>query len=475
MNGWIEYLILIFLILLNAFFAASELAIVSSRKTRIKQMAEEGSRRARAVMRLSENPSRFLATIQVGVTLAGFFASAFGAVSLSHALESAFQQVSFLAPAASTLSFILVTVLIAFVTLLFGELVPKTLAVGASERIALAVAGPIEIIAKVAAPLIAFLTATTNLIVRLLGGRHKAVSSTVSQEEIVSMVTTGQEEGIFQPQQEEFIRRVFDFSEKRVREVMVPRLDMVMLNAEMTLQEAAPEILQSDYSRYPIYTETRENITGEIFSKDILRAYMSGQTQLKLGDIARKPLFVPESKHVPELFTELQKSRNHMALVIDEYGSVAGLVTLEDLLEEIVGEIQDEFDHEENMFAPVGENEFSLSGRLSLFDLTQELKMDLGLEEAGESLEVDTIAGLVMAELKHIPTPGETVRLPINREVREDVEEEYRQTLVNLPTAVNLTVMEMDGLRIKRVLLKIEYPEPASQEQTPPVVSDQPV
>lgn len=475
MNGWIEYLILVFLILLNAFFAASELAIVSSRKTRIKQMAEEGSRRARAVLRLSENPGRFLATIQVGVTLAGFFASAFGAVSLSNALESAFKQVAFLTPVASTLSFILITVLIAFVTLIFGELVPKTLAVGAAEKIALAVAGPIEIIAKVAAPLIAFLTATTNLIVRLLGGRHKAVTSTVSQEEIVSMVTTGQEEGIFQPQQEEFIRSVFDFSEKRVHEVMVPRLDMIMLDAELTLQEAAPEILESDYSRYPIYSETRENITGVIFSKDILRAYLGASTQLKLRDMARKPLFVPESKHVPDLFTELQKSRNHLAVVIDEYGSVAGLVTLEDLLEEIVGEIQDEFDHEESPITQVAENEYILSGKTSLYDLHQTLKLDLGLVEAGERLDVDTIAGLVLAELKHIPAAGETVRLPINREVREDVAEEYRQSLLNLPTAVCLTVIEMDGLRINRVSLKIEYPVPEAPEGMPPAISDQPI
>lgn len=472
MDGWIEYLILILLILLNAFFAASELAIVSSRKTRIKQMADEGSRNARAVLRLSENPSRFLATIQVGVTLASFFASAFGAVSLSNTLESLFKQVSFLTPVAGTLSFIVVTILIAFISLLFGELVPKTLAVQAADQIALVVARPIEIIAKVAAPLIAFLTAAANLIVRLLGGKRRTTAATVTQEEIVSMVTTGQEEGIFQPQQEELIRSVFEFSEKRVREVMVPRPDMVMLEAGLTLQEAAPEILESDYSRYPIYDENRENVTGVVFSKDILRAYLSDTTGLKLSDIARQPLFVPETKHISELFAELQKSRNHMAMVIDEYGSVAGLVTLEDLLEEIVGEIQDEFDHEESLITQVGENEYILSGRTSLFDLGQEFKIDLRLEEAGARLEVDTIAGLVMAELKHIPTPGETVRLPVKREVREDVDDEYRQSLVKLPAAVVLTVEEMDGLRIEKVRLKIEYPEAALPEGTAPVASD---
>ena len=330
MNGWLEYIILLVLILVNSFFAASELAIVSSRKVRIKQMAEDGSRRARAVLRLSENPSRFLATIQVGVTLASFFASAFGAVSLSNTLESFFKQFSFLASFAGTFSFIIVTILIAFVTLLFGELVPKTLAVGAAEQIALMVARPIEILAKIAAPLVAFLTGTTNLIVRALGGKTKAGTASVSQEEIVSMVVTGQEEGVFQPQQQELIRSVFDFSEKRVREVMVPRLDMVMLDAALTLHDATPEILDTDYSRYPLYSDTRENITGIIFSKDILRAYATGTAQRRLAELARPPLFVPESKHVSELFADLQKSRNHLALVVDEYGSVSGLVTLED-------------------------------------------------------------------------------------------------------------------------------------------------
>src|SRR5690349_15664305 len=194
MDGWIEYLILILLILLNAFFAASELAIVSSRKVRIKQLADEGSRKARAVIRLSDNPSRFLATIQVGVTLASFFASAFGAVSLSNTLESVFKGIDFLAPAAGTISFIIVTILIAFISLIFGELVPKTLAVESADRIALVVARPIEMLSKIAAPLVAFLTAITNLVVRLLGGKRKATTSTVSQEEIVSMVSTGQEE-----------------------------------------------------------------------------------------------------------------------------------------------------------------------------------------------------------------------------------------------------------------------------------------
>ena len=457
MGNWLEYFILILLILLNAFFAASELAIVTTRKTRIKQLADDGSRRARAVLRLSDNPSRFLATIQVGVTLTGFFASAFGAVSLVSALEATLRSVSFLAPAASTLAFIIVTVVIAFITLIFGELVPKTLAVEAAESIALAVARPIELIARLASPIIVFLTGTTNLIVRVLGGKRKVSTPTVTQEEVVSMVSAGQEEGIFQPQQEEFIRSVFDFSEKRVREVMIPRVDMTLLDASMPLKEAARIMAENDYSRYPVYSGERENITGVVFSKDVLRCYAQNQTNLTLSEIARPAVFVPESKQVANLFTELQNSRTHLAIVIDEYGGVAGLVTLEDLLEEIVGEIQDEFDHEDNVLTPSGENEYLVNGRVSLYDLNQELKLELGREESGEKLDVDTLGGFMMAELKHIPVDGETVRLELSRPPVEDQEEMPEPHPVT-PEAVSLTVLQMDGRRVDKVKLKLEYP-----------------
>ncbi len=459
MGSWLEYLILVLLVLMNAFFAASELAIVSARKTRIKQLADEGSRRARAVLRLSDNPGRFLATIQVGVTLTGFFASAFGAVSLSSSLESTLKGVDFLAPIASTLAFITVTIVIAFFTLIFGELVPKTLAVEAAERIALAVARPIELIARIAAPIIAFLTGTTNLVVRLLGGKRKASTPTVTQEEVVSMVTAGQEEGIFQPQQEELIRSVFDFSEKRVREVMVPRLEMTMLDATLRVGEAAPSIIESDYSRYPIYSQERENIIGVIFSKDVLRCYVQGRTNLTLAEIARPPLFVPESKFISELFTELQNSRSHLAVIIDEYGGVAGLVTLEDLLEEIVGEIQDEFDHEENILISVGEHDYIVDGRASLYDLNQELKLDLGRMENGERLDVGTLGGFLMAELRHIPEPGETFRVNILKRENDDADYDIsHKAASNEPDAIVLTVLEMDGRRVSKVDLKLEYP-----------------
>ncbi len=461
-----EYLILILLVLLNAFFAASELAIVSTRKTRIKQLADEGRRGARSVMRLSDNPSRFLATIQLWVTLAGFFTSAYGAVSLSNSLAETLKQIEFLRPAADTLAFILVTVLVALFSLIFGELVPKTLAVEAAESIALAVARPIEWLARVGAPIIAFLTAITNVVVRLFGSRRRSGISTVTQEEVVSMVTAGQEEGIFHAQQEEMIRSVFDFSEKRVREVMRPRPDIFMLEAQQPLNQAAATSAESDYSRYPIYSGDRENITGVVYAKDVLRCFAKGRTNTTVGEIARPPVFVPESKQVSELFTELQTSHTHLAVVIDEYGGVAGMVTLEDLLEEIVGEIQDEFDHEENILTPDGANQYIVNGRVSLFDLNQELDLNLGRDPNGVKLDVDTLGGFLMAELKRIPVTGDVFRHEFAGQENNEDEGEYPTSSPSKvrPLAVSLEVLEMDGRRVGKVRLVLEYLEETDGE-----------
>ena len=462
-----EYLILVILVAINAFFAAGELSIVSARKVRIRQLAEDGNRSARSVLRLSDNPSRFLATIQLGVTLTAFFASAFGAENLVGTFEGWFRGFGLDTGTAHLIGFIVETILVAFFTLIFGELVPKTLAVEAAESVALFSARPIEFVARLATPFIAFLTGFTNLIVRLLGGKRKVNTPSVTQEEVVSMVTAGQEEGVFEVQQEEMIRSVFDFSEKRVREVMRPRPDMHMVDAAQTIRQAAPIIAESDYSRYPVFNENREIIVGIVFAKDVLRAFVAGQTEQTVHQIIRPPVFVPESKHVSELFTELQNSRSHMAIVIDEYGSVAGLVTLEDLLEEIVGEIQDEFDHEESELTRVGTNEYIVNGQVSLLDLNEELDLELGLDEDGERLDVDTLGGLVMAELKHIPSAGESVRIElVGPDDGNDDDDEYGRDRPPEAQAVELRVLEMDGLRISKVNLKVEYP--ALPETNPP-------
>jgi putative hemolysin len=444
---------------LNAFFAGSELAIVSARKTKMKQLAEEGNSQARAVLRLSDNPRRFLATIQVGVTLSGFFASAFGAISLVRVFESLFLQIPFLSEGASTIAFILVTVVIAFITLIFGELVPKTIAVESADNIALVTARPIELIAKIAAPIVGFLTGTTNLVVRLLGVKRRVETQTVTSEEILSMVMTGQHEGVFAAKETEILRGAIEFKEKRVREVMIPRPDTMFLNARQSVGQVIEEVLEGGYSRYPVYDGTQDNVVGVVYTKDILRLFSQGkQNDTLVETIAKRPFYVPESKNIAELFNELQKSRVHMAIVVDEYGGIAGVVTLEDLLEELVGEIQDEFDHEDENFIAAEEHEYLIKGALPLYELDEKFGIDLEHNEAGGRIGVDTVAGFMMERLRHVPRQNESIRIVLPHSAAEDHEVNPSKS-TNKPIALVLTVQEMKGLRVEKIRLKLEYPE----------------
>ncbi len=452
MDNLVEYLLILGLILLNAFFAASEIAIVTMRKTRVRQLADEGRGAARAILRLTENNSRFLATIQIGVTLTSFFASAFGAVSLTRILEDWLKtlQVDFIRSASSTFAFILVTILIAFLSLVFGELVPKTLALEAAEGIAMAVARPIELLAKFTSPIVFVLTSVTNFFVRLLGGQRKATMSTVSEEEIVSMVETGQEEGVIQKQKSDILNRVFEFGDRQVREIMVPRVDVTMLEASQTVSEAASEVVASGYSRYPVYTGgNREQIIGVAFAKDILKYLCENRLNEPIENVVRPALFVPESKRVDDLLAELQKSRSQITLVMDEYGGLAGLVTLEDCLEEIVGEIQDEFDAEESRIKLLENGEFLVDGATSL----NEINAHLDLHFEGE--EVDTIGGLILKRLGRIAVAGDSITETETRQIENPADPNSDVFITQITTA-NIRVEKMEGLRIRQVRFKIE-------------------
>lgn len=461
MDNWLEYVLILGLILLNAFFAASEIAIVTIRKSRVRQLAEEGRGGARSILRLTDNSSRFLATIQIGVTLTSFFASAFGAVSLVKIFEDWFKSipVSFISSSASTLAFTIVTILIAFLSLVFGELVPKTLAIETAEPIALRVARPIEILAKITGPIVAALTAITNFFVRLLGGHRRATLPSVSEEEIVSMVETGQEEGVLEKQESEIIGRVFEFSDRQVREIMVPRVDIAMLDANTSVQVAARQMVSSGYSRYPLFRGTnREEIIGIAYVKDILKYMTESQLYTPIGQLARGAYFIPESKRVGELLTELQRSHTQMAIVIDEYGGLAGLVTLEDCLEEIVGEIRDEFDtEEENRIRPQSDGSYLADGATPLNEINQKLELDL------EDEEIDTIGGLVLKRLGHIASPGETVELVHTRQVNDPDSDDVKL----IETLITIRVEKIEGLRIREVRLTLRElkPDPVNEGQ----------
>ncbi len=403
----VDLLLIAALILVNAFFAAAEIALVSARRPRLRQLAEEGNRAARTVLRLVEEPARFLSTVQVGITIAGFFASAVGALSLVSALTGVLRALPPpLGEWAATLALIIVTSLIAFASIVLGELVPKTLALQAADRLALLLARPIALLARLARPIVALLTGTTNLILRLLGSRQRAQFPSVSQEELLAMVETGKDEGVISSAEADMTEGVFGLRERRARELMVPRVDVVALPHVTTVAEARQFFSEREHSRVPVYERDLDHILGIVHAKDLLRFSDQAAERQVVGRLITPALYVPESQPATVLLRQLQSQRRHLAVVIDEYGGTVGVVTLEDVLEEIVGEIADEHDPaEEAALTAVNADEVLVSGGLAVADLNDALALKLG--EPG----VDTVGGLVMARLERFARPGDVVDL----------------------------------------------------------------
>ncbi len=410
----IELAVIAILILLNALFAAAEIAIVSVRKSRIHHLAEEERNRAAiTVERLLSQPARFLATIQIAVTLSGFFASAVGAVSLVVVMTAWLSSLPVGAIAANAygIAFVVVTLFISFVTLLFGELVPKNLAISSAESVALRLARPVEIVAKIAAPVVWFLTTCTGLVMRLSGNPEQARVNPVTEEEIMAMVASGEEEGVVEPTERKLIDEVFEFGDTLAEEVMVPRVDVRALSREATLAEARKAVVETGHTRLPVYDGDLDNIIGVVHAKDVLQALPPDagpeQSERPVTTIMRRAYHVPGSKRTAELLPELQRQQIHMAVVVDEYGGTAGIVTLDNLLEEIVGPIRDEYDaREEPEIQLVGDGEAMVIGGADLEDVSSALDVDL------ETEGVDTIGGLVYARLGRIPNEGDRVDMP---------------------------------------------------------------
>lgn len=423
----LELALVVVLVLFNAFFAGSEIAIVSIRKSRVKQLAEEKKHPgALAILRLTDNTGRFLATIQVGVTLAGFFASAVGAVTAVQLVEMMLQGVpiTVISEGARPIALGTVTLAIASFTLVFGELVPKNLAVAHAESISLAVARPIEWASVLFSPFVAVLVAVTNSVLVLLGSKERAQIPEMTEDEIRSIIEAGEEEGIVEPMELKMIEGVFDFGDTVVREVMVPRIDIVALEKSSSIDDAVRLFLKAGYSRIPVFDGSLDNVLGVLYAKDLLKHFGGVVDAKQVTDLMRPPYFIPETKKVDELFTELQRGRRHVAIVVDEYGGTAGLVTLEDLLEEIVGEIHDEYDTFETQTVVTGPGEAVVTGKVSLGDLNEML--DLDLESKGA---YDTVGGLIYATLGRIPNPGDKVTVD----------------------GAELTVLAVQGRRIRQV------------------------
>ncbi|WP_187385751.1 hemolysin family protein [Gorillibacterium timonense] len=400
-----EIVVLVLLLVLNAYFAASEIALISLNDNKIRAMAESGHKKAKSLQNLLSEPSRFLATIQVGITLAGFLASAFAADSFSERLSSLFINwgIPFPESALKTISLVLITLIMSYFTLVFGELVPKQLGMQKSEAVAMMTVGPLTFLSKIASPVVKLLTGSTNLLVRLAGVDPNANHEQVTEEEIRMMVDVGNESGAIQEIEKTMINNIFEFNNKTVSDIMTHRSRVASLPSDLPLSEVANRVNVEKYSRFPIYEGSVDNVIGVLHTKDLIQ-YLDGKENgdFSLKTLIRTPYFVPTSRRIDYLYRDLQKNKNHMAIAIDEYGGTAGIVTMEDLLEEIVGNIFDEHDEEEELeIETLDEGTYLVSGMTSLRTLKEFLDIQMPYEE------YDTLSGFLVGQLGRIPKPGE--------------------------------------------------------------------
>lgn len=400
-----DILIILLLILINGFFVGAEIAFVSVRRTRLDELAEAGDRRAKRAQKLMRDPGRFLAVIQVAITFLGALASAVAAVSIVTVVAEPLRGIALIADQADTIALLLVTFIVSVVSIVLGELIPKGFALANPDRIALTVSGPITLFAKIVSPLVAVLVLLTKIISKPFG-IDPTRTPELSAAEIRLIVEQGSQQGVLEAEEEQMISAVMSLSDSKLHEVMVPRIDIVAIDQEASFDDAVTLVLTEGHSRTPLYKESVDHIVGILYAKDLLRIIAAGGPRPRLRDIMRPALFVPESQAVDDLLNELQRRRVHMAIVLDEYGGTAGLVTIEDLLEEIVGEIQDEFDEEEPMKVIVREGEAILDGRADIDEMGELVDPALKLED---DEEYDTVGGFVYHRIGRVPVVGDTV------------------------------------------------------------------
>lgn len=404
---FIELLVIFILIIVNGFFSCAEFAIISVRKSRVAQLVSQGDQRAIMVDELQRDPHRLLAIVQIGVTVVGSTASAVGGVVAVDYIRPFLQQSPFavIRNAAEPLALGIVVAAISYLLLILGELVPKTIGLQYADPVALRIVKPITILARIAAVFVSVLSFSTKAVLALLRikGEGKAF---MTREEVQHIVAEGHESGIFSETEHTFIDNLFDFTHTAVREVMVPRTRVVAFDLNLPKEEILNGVLDNMYSRYPVFLGSIEETVGFIHGKDLL-GRMVREPDFDIRSIVRPPFFVPEGKKVSELLKEMQKTRVHMAFVVDEYGSISGIVTTEDLLEELVGEIEDEHDVGEPRTVQVlADGNYLVDALISISDLEDLLEMDLG-----EDLPYDTLAGLILDRIGRFPEKGESIQL----------------------------------------------------------------
>ena len=431
---WFDIFLISIFIVLNGLFNAAEIAVVTARRSRIKQLIEEGNKNAEQLLQFKEEPNRFLATIQIAITLGSVLASAIGGAAAIQHIKPVISEMPYRPIAASSeaISIGVVSIVITYFAMVFGELIPKSVALSHPEEVGLRIARPVEAFSRFATLIVKLLTFSTNLLLKPFGRKTFTERAYVTEEEVKMLIMEGGEQGVFEPTEQELIHSVFEFTDTSAREVMVPSTRMVNIALNMSVEEIKFTIAEEQFSRYPVIGKDLNDIRGILYAKDFLNALAKGEADVR--KLMKPPFFIPETLKISNLLREMQKKRVHMALVIDEYGGVSGLVTLEDLIEEIVGEIRDEYDVESPVIQ-LSDGTLLIDAAISVRDLKDDYQIEIP-----ESTEYETLGGFLLTVLQRIPKIGDVVEIESKK----------------------ITVSEMVGQRIAKVKLE-KLPEVASE------------
>ncbi len=424
---WTDIVLIALFIFLNGFFAAAEIAVVTIRRTRIKQLIEEGKKNAIILKRLREEPDKFLATIQIGITLAVTLASAISGALAYEVLKPILEKIPIgaIAVSSNAIAIGIAAIIVTYFSIILGELIPKTIALTKPDTVGLLVAPLIDKFSKLTNVFVKILTISTNMLLKPFGKKAFSERGYISEEEIKMLIEEGREKGIFEAEEKDLIHSVFEFTDIFVKEVMVPAPQMVTIGINMTVDEIKNIISEEQYSRYPVIGKDLNDIRGILYAKDFFNSLVTTGT-VNIRRIIKSPIFVPETLKIGTLLREMQKKRIHMAIVINEYGSVSGLVTLEDLIEEIVGEIRDEYDTESPVIK-LADGTMIIDASINIRDLYE----DYGIE-IPESPEYETLGGFIVTHLQRIPDEGEEIEIDDKK----------------------LTIVGMVGRRISKVKLQ---------------------
>lgn len=443
-----ELPLIIFLLVLltftNAYFAAAIVAIEFVNKNKLKMLVTEGNKKASDVLKYQKETSDFLPTLQVGITLSGFFSSAIAARYLVDDISQALVKVDFInTSVSSALAFVIITIVLSLLTLVLGVLVPRRIGMKYAEQLSFSSIGIVKFLMFLFKPIVKLLKVFTNLVLRIIRINPNEEIEKVSEEEIIQMIESGTEHGTINEEESEMISSIFEFNDITAQEIMTPRTEVYMIDINEFSEKSIDEMIEENYSRVPVYNESPDDIVGIIYIKNVLReARRVGFDQVKLDNIMSKPYFIPARKKINEVFRELQESKNYMAILVDEYGGFQGVVTIEDLIEEIFGDIYDEYDEEDTDVKMVEPNKYIINGLIAIDELNEELNLDIPIHD-----DYDTIAGFILSHIGYIPDKDEKI-------------------VVNYK---NLTfeVVQMDEKRIDEILLTIgEIPNEVVEDET---------